>query len=155
MTYKSYIGELDFDGRPHGQGRHKYSDGSSYTGDYKAGVPHGYGEMLYVSGASFHGFYTKGLKHGQGTYTYDNGKKYIGTWRDGQRHGPGRYVYADGAVVRHDYYLGERIGDLGVQTGDGTPPDPESGGSTGGGNRGPRRDKAQLCTKGVTATLAN
>ena len=61
MTYKSYIGELDFDGRPHGQGRHKYSDGSSYTGDYKAGV-----------------------YHGQGTLTYPDGREQAGTWNNGK-----------------------------------------------------------------------
>ena len=57
----TYVGGFK-DGKIHGQGTYRYSDGDEYVGEHK-----------------------DGKYHGQGTYTWVDGEKYVGEWKDDKK----------------------------------------------------------------------
>ena len=70
-----YVGEKK-DGKRHGQGKFKWSDGDKYVGEFKDGKPHGQGTLTFPDGRKYVGEWKDGKKHGYGTLTYLNGEKY-------------------------------------------------------------------------------
>jgi hypothetical protein len=72
-----------------GSGTVKYDDGSTYTGQLKAGEPHGTGTMVYADGS-----------------------KYVGKWKDGVTNGQGRFEDADGTVMDGKFVNGEFQGEI-------------------------------------------
>jgi len=69
-----YVGEKK-DGKRHGQGKFKWSDGDKYVGEFK-----------------------DGKRNGQGTYTHSDGRKYVGEWKDGERWN-GTHYDKDGNII--------------------------------------------------------
>ena len=55
-----YTGERNSDGKPNGQGAMTWSDGTTYSGEWK-----------------------DSMCNGQGTYTNADGSTYTGEWKDG------------------------------------------------------------------------
>ena len=56
-----YTGERNSKHQRHGKGTETFTDGDTYTGEWK-----------------------DGKRHGQGTYTFADGTKRTGEWKDGE-----------------------------------------------------------------------
>ena len=67
-----HVYEYFQDGRRHGWGTDRYTDGSVFVGEYQDGQRNGKGTYTSASGAGFVGEYQKDKKHGKGMYTYEN-----------------------------------------------------------------------------------
>lgn len=115
--FLTYEGETK-DGYFDGQGIIKYSNGSTYSGEWKSNLRHGKGTYTYYGqkyvgewerdkkngigtstnsdGSKYTGEWKNNLKNGQGTYTYSNGVKYVGEWEDGLENGQGTITYFSG-----------------------------------------------------------
>lgn len=91
-----YTGQLDTDGRRHGQGRCDYANSSgSYTGQWEADKPHGCGERLYPPSGKEWGeededFTTDAFGPGCSLRL----ASYKGDWKQGVREGNGVCVFA-------------------------------------------------------------
>lgn len=94
-----YTGQLDADGRRHGQGRCDYANsGGSYTGQWEADKPHGCGERLYPPA----GGQGKEEREEEEDFSIDafgpgcplRPTSYKGDWKDGVREGNGICVFA-------------------------------------------------------------
>jgi len=75
-----YVGEKK-DGKRHGQGKFKWSDGDKYVGEFK-----------------------DGKQDGQGTYTHSDGKKYVGEWKDGYKTGQGTFSTTFGFNFKYNIH---------------------------------------------------
>ena len=95
-----YVGEKK-DGKRHGQGKFKWSDGDKYVGEFKDGKQDGQGTYTHSDGRKYVGEWKDGKKHGYGTLTYLNGEKYYGEFKDGKRNGQGTLTKPNG-----DKYVG-------------------------------------------------
>ena len=120
-----YMGHVDHQGNPNGQGimiyspidptehRAKYSgrwrdgvqsgkgtltwrNGDVYTGSFAEDKLHGIGELLCSDGSRYKGRWKEGYKHGKGEYSWANGNYYVGNWKEGRLHGSGTKVWGDG-----------------------------------------------------------
>jgi len=107
-----YVGEFK-DGKQDGQGTYTHSDGRKYVGEWKDGKKHGYGTLTYLNGEKYYGEFKDGKRNGQGTLTKPNGDKYVGEFKDGKQDGQGTYTHSDGRK-----YVGEWKD--GYKTGQGT-----------------------------------
>ena len=61
--------------KPHGGGKMKFPDGSSYQGEFAIGKPHGEGKMTFSDGSTSEGVWKEGYMHDKGA----NVTYYIGT----------------------------------------------------------------------------
>lgn len=66
---KQYTGDW-IEGRWHGQGLLKYSNGDEYDGDFERGLKHGRCILRLSSGDVYNGDYVDDEKHGKGIYRY-------------------------------------------------------------------------------------
>lgn len=93
-----------------GKGRHIYSNGDVYEGDFKLYVPDGKGKTSYANGDVYVGDYKVGRRAGKGKFTWANGDVYEGDWKASQRNGSGKFTYANGQVLvgvfQDDVWLG-------------------------------------------------
>ena len=64
-----------------------YDDGSTYTGQLKAGEPHGTGTMTYADGSTYVGKWKNGVTNGQGRFEDVDGTVMEGKFTDGQFEG--------------------------------------------------------------------
>ena len=93
-------------GKPDGQGKYTWADGSVYEGGYKDGMKDG--EGLYIWGAedsvvsSYKGTFKNDVKDGYGEFVFSNGDKYEGEVKADVRDGQGTYTWKSG-----EYYVGE------------------------------------------------
>ena len=131
-TDGEYKGEVDADGKPHGQGAKTYVDGRKYVGGWEHGQPHGQGTLTYAGGryvggwkhgrhhglgtlidayGEYKGDWYKGYEHGQGTLTYTGGNRYVGGWKHGKHHGQGTLTYASGRKYVGGWEHGEPHGE--------------------------------------------
>ena len=67
-----YEGECDKEGRPHGKGTMKYSDGSHFTGLFNDGAP-SKGKFVYHHGGSYDGEIKNNRPEGNGVWKDSNG----------------------------------------------------------------------------------
>ena len=70
-----YEGQVDEDGKPHGIGTYKWSDGEKITGEWKDDE---------IDGLAM--------------YTWPNGSKFVGEYKDSERNGLGVLMAPDGRV---------------------------------------------------------
>jgi hypothetical protein len=91
-----YVGAVNGDGRPHGQGTYKAFSGDVYVGEWEHGKQKGLGTYTWADRAEYIGQWKDDKMHGFGTYKWRNGDVYIGEWNDGIKHGQGTYKCADG-----------------------------------------------------------
>lgn len=93
-----YEGDFDDEGRPCGQGKTTWSDGSTYEGSHQEGLPDGRGTCRFAKGGAYEGGMQQGRRHGQGVLTYASGARWEGEWQHGLRHGKGVVVSANGTT---------------------------------------------------------
>jgi hypothetical protein len=87
---KTYVGETDAEGLPHGVGRAEYANGDVYEGAYKADRREGQGTCTYASGEAYDGEWKADKREGKGVARYVSGDTYDGQWRFGKREGCAR-----------------------------------------------------------------
>ena len=88
-----------------------YPERWRYEGEFKDGRPHGQGIMKYTNGDVYEGEFMGGYKHGKGTMKYANGDVYDGDWKDGHRSSWGLMKYANGDVYDGGWKNGLRGSD--------------------------------------------
>jgi hypothetical protein len=105
-SYGVYEGDV-VNGKPHGRGKMKYSDGDVYEGDWKNGERHGKGTYKWTDGRVYVGDCKDDLRSGKGVMTYANGDIYDGDWKDGKKHGKGSFTTKNGDVKTGDWFNGK------------------------------------------------
>jgi len=98
-----YVGEKK-DGKRHGQGKFKWSDGDKYVGEFKDGKRNGQGTLTKPNGDKYVGEFKDGKQDGQGTYTHSDGKKYVGEWKDGYKTGQGTFSTTFGFNFKYNIH---------------------------------------------------
>jgi hypothetical protein len=106
----SYSGEKDQDGKPHGIGTMKYSNGDRYEGRWEHG--HRVGGTLYIKGGyRYEGaFDDEEYFTGHGKYYYPEGDVFEGEFVKGNKNGFGRYVWDTGTWSEGNYVNDVREG---------------------------------------------
>ncbi|XP_071148422.1 alsin-like isoform X3 [Mytilus edulis] len=106
----TYVGYW-MNGKIHGLGEMKWSDGRRYNGNFKDGHLHGHGKLTIKqddgSERSQEGYWKEGQLHGMGKVKYSNGDVYDGHFKEGQRHGHGLYHYGGPSPRSTSIYIGE------------------------------------------------
>ena len=122
-----YIGEVDSEGVPHGNGKYifsngdeligeswhgyqpekctwKFSDGSQFVGEYFSQENKGLGKFTYPNGATYEGEIGTNLKReGEGKFVWPNRQVYIGSWVKNKMQGYGKINYARGAQYEGNF----------------------------------------------------
>ncbi|KAL6100615.1 als2 [Pungitius sinensis] len=103
-------------GRVHGRGTMKWSDGRTYSGNFKSGQEDGYGECLIPDKVlnkpdCYQGQWRDGKIHGFGKYKYASGEVYEGCFCDGQRHGYGMLSSGRMAKRSSSVFIGQWVHD--------------------------------------------
>jgi hypothetical protein len=83
----------EVDGKPHGKGYMKWSDGSYYDGDWANGLRHGQGTFKDQEGNTYEGQWENDYRHGSGAMTYKIDRKIDrveGNWVRDRLEGPGK-----------------------------------------------------------------
>jgi len=91
----------------------KYPDGAVYEGQVMDGKPHGEGCFRWTNGQQYVGHFESGLIQGQGKTTCVGGNEgytYEGQYRQGNWHGSGVFTYADGRQDRGRFENGKFAG---------------------------------------------
>eukprot|EP00397_Hematodinium_sp_SG-2012_P051762 GEMP01060840.1.p1 GENE.GEMP01060840.1~~GEMP01060840.1.p1 ORF type:complete len:230 (+),score=42.49 GEMP01060840.1:37-690(+) len=101
----TYTGDFK-DGKKHGHGVYVYRNDDEYSGTYVENERHGVGLFTYAAGGKYHGNFSNGKRHGEGTYFYTNGDVYCGEWYEGLKHGKGIYAFV-GSLNQKATYSGE------------------------------------------------
>ncbi|MBN3294478.1 MORN4 protein, partial [Polypterus senegalus] len=78
-------------GRRHGVGHLKFSDGTTYAGQFENGLFNGRGVLTFSDGSRYEGEFSQGKFQGVGVFTRFDGMKYEGEFKSGRVEG-----YADG-----------------------------------------------------------
>ena len=121
---RSYEGEVDDKGLPHGEGVATHPDGRSFTGHWQHGKWHGEGTLIYADGSTYDGEWLDGKWHGQGIFAYADGRTIVGAWEDidsgSVEEGRGRVFKGTGTMTYEngDIFVGDRMN--GDWTGQGT-----------------------------------
>lgn len=55
----------------HGKGRFRWTDGTTYKGEFTSNEITGTGTYNWPDGSTYHGMVKNGLRHGQGVYKND------------------------------------------------------------------------------------
>ena len=112
-----YVGEVNNNGEPQGQGKMTYGNGDVYEGAWNDGKKHGQGKMIYEDGNVYDGMWKDGKPNGKGKMTYAKDlfgkifKEYDGMWKDGKRHGEGELIYNDASVYNGAFEDGKPHGE--------------------------------------------
>lgn len=97
-----YSGLIDTAGLASGQGRMEWENGSSYVGNFKAGLYHGSGVYKNATGFRIEGDFSKGIANGRVVIHYTDGSLYSGYVSNDLLEGQGKLSFPNG-----DYYEGE------------------------------------------------
>ena len=77
----------------------RYTDGSTYEGEWLDDKRHGKGVMIYAEGNKYVGEWQNDMCHGQGKYYYRNGDVHEGDWKDDQANGFCKFTYSLGEYI--------------------------------------------------------
>lgn len=102
----TYSGEYKA-GKMSGRGMFRYKGGREYFGGWEANMPSGTVEEKFPNGDSFEGTYLNGQKEGPGKYFYANGDVYEGSFRAGHPEGKGTFRSANGNVYEGNFKAGK------------------------------------------------
>ena len=106
MQANSYNGKWEDDKRT---GKHTYSNGDEYVGDFKNDNFHG--RVVFAkSGETYSGSWLDGKRTGYGTISFNNGDKYEGMFLDGEFHGNGSLLYANGNQYKGQWQQDKKSG---------------------------------------------
>jgi hypothetical protein len=104
-----YKGQVE-NGKPHGLGLIRFTDGGKYEGEYKNGKKDGQGTYTFTSGSKYEGGWKDGKPNGQGSYTWSDGRKYVGEHKDGEPNGQGTETYSSGNKYVGEFKDGKKHG---------------------------------------------
>ena len=104
----TYTGEFDGE-NIHGKGLYKWIDGRTYNGDWTNNKMDGTGLFLWPDGRKYNGQYHDDKKNGFGLFVWSNGAKYEGYWESGAQHGEGVYIDHKQYSRRGKWAFGELI----------------------------------------------
>ena len=102
----TFTGEVNADGKPHGQGVMRHADLVVYEGQFRDGKYHGHGIFRWESGEVYEGEFENGASHGRGVLRYPDGKVYEGQFRGGDPSGHGILRHPDGSVLEGEFQYG-------------------------------------------------
>lgn len=88
----------------------QYDDGSIYQGTFRDGKPHGIGSFRLTNGYEYVGDWVDGVITGMGEARYANGAVYTGMFLDGKPNGNGLISYADGSSYEGAWIMGAMTG---------------------------------------------
>ena len=108
----TYTGEWK-DNKRNGQGTYTWANGAKYTGEWKIGRMSGHGKYTSAEGMTYVGDFIDGMFNGKGTKTWPSGNTYTGELKNNEENGQGKYTWPDGMT-----YVGEFID--GIPNGKGT-----------------------------------
>jgi len=103
-----YEGEQK-DGKLHGKGIFKASNGDVYEGCFVDGAYQGKGKYTHADGTVYDGEWKANRHHGFGILRKPNGEVYEGCWENGMRNGRGKQIYEDGRVFDGEWKNGAPI----------------------------------------------
>nr|XP_014343178.1 PREDICTED: MORN repeat-containing protein 4 isoform X2 [Latimeria chalumnae] len=83
-------------GRRHGIGQLKFTDGSSYLGQFENGLFNGCGVLAFPEGSRYEGEFVQGKFQGVGIFTRHDGMKFEGEFKSGHVEGYGLLTFPDG-----------------------------------------------------------
>ena len=83
-----------------------------YVGKLKNGKPHGKGILKYTNGSRYVGEFEEGKYQGQGMLTCCDSSTYEGEWEDNHMHGRGKLIVEDG-VQDGFWHMGDYECDIG------------------------------------------
>ncbi|KAJ8977281.1 hypothetical protein NQ317_015566 [Molorchus minor] len=63
-----YVGMWSNEGKRHGEGHIRFSDGTRYDGSFENGLFHGLGVLIFADGAKYEGEFYQGWFHGYGVF---------------------------------------------------------------------------------------
>lgn len=143
----TYLGGKDSQGQPHGHGKMKYSDGSSYEGYFQRGLRHGKGKFQFPANdlegkvlyegdwvndsiegigeltrkqAKYSGEFKNGEANGKGVLKSASGERYEGDFKNGTFNGNGICLWPNGEKYEGIFKSGRRNGKGILYTSDGT-----------------------------------
>ena len=100
-----YLGGVNLDGHPHGEGEYYFTNGTVYKGLSVRGKINGYGRFIDNDGTLYEGFFVNQNLQGLGSKVCLNGTSYEGGFRNGLKHGTGKEIC-------YEYvYIGEFVED--------------------------------------------
>jgi hypothetical protein len=73
-----YEGELNNEGKKHGQGMYRWPNGRTYIGEWYDNQMDGDGVETWPNGSKYQGQLKANKRHGQGAFTWADGRQYIG-----------------------------------------------------------------------------
>lgn len=88
LSRSTYRGQWD-EGRRHGLGVLRWSDGTIYEGELREDQSRGYGVETYADGGVYSGQFVDDSRCGFGVYAFADGRTFAGGWIDGMPHGAG------------------------------------------------------------------
>lgn len=88
----------------------KWTEGTSYNGDYKMGVYEGRGVLKAPDGRIYDGEWINNVKTGRGVMKWSDGAIYEGDWKNDARTGKGVFKYPNGETYEGDFTNGEMTG---------------------------------------------
>jgi hypothetical protein len=110
-----YEGDWKYNKRD-GFGVETWTDGDSYSGEWKEDMWHGKGLIIWASkGDKYEGEFKENMLEGYGVYTYASGEKYTGEFKQSKCHGRGFATFGSGDSFDGEYKDG-RINGRGVWT---------------------------------------
>ena len=84
----------------------RFTDGTCYEGQWKAGKPEGHGKETYPDGSIYTGQFKGDKRHGLGIYAFPDDSVYAGNWCDGLQHGLGlKILKEDKTLCTFDTYV--------------------------------------------------
>jgi len=106
-----YIGEVDKDGIPHGNGKYIFPNGDIWIGESWHGErPDGFGVFFWSDGSTYAGglkWFNKSFNnHGFGVHTEMRGKdtvERIGNWKNNSLHGKGKVINSNGSLLEGEF----------------------------------------------------
>ena len=100
-----YTGLTNAQGAREGLGECKWSDGSTYNGEWKDNVRHGKGVFKSREGTVHDGIFDNDIRHGPGVMTYESGNTVTGTWEKDRLNGPGQMKNKGKPAVQFKMYI--------------------------------------------------
>lgn len=74
-----------------------YSNGATYTGEWRFNLWHGNGTLTYPNQDSYTGEFVEGKRHGKGQYySHEIKTKLEGIWKNDKQEGHGLYKWSNG-----------------------------------------------------------
>eukprot|EP00042_Codosiga_hollandica_P024597 m.104688 g.104688 ORF g.104688 m.104688 type:complete len:373 (-) comp51609_c0_seq2:137-1255(-) len=97
-------------GKRHGQGTCRWSNGLIYTGEWRLNARFGTGSLLCANGDQYVGQWLDDVMHGSGVLTWSDGSTYTGSFEVGKKCGRGTYKSSNGNTYEGEFADDKRHG---------------------------------------------